>query len=122
MANDLNKEMINEVERYMHIPKHMNEVNKKLLEDGIVDLNNQDERDKFFVNAMRSHNDEEVYSGKIIVPAELLNKKGMLSSEEFEIIKRHLETSYQILKSIDEYWILQKMYCIIMSVSMAKII
>ena len=41
--------------------------------------------------------------GKIMVPSELLNKPGMLTAEEFEIIKRHPETGYQILKSVDEY-------------------
>jgi HD-GYP domain-containing protein (c-di-GMP phosphodiesterase class II) len=41
--------------------------------------------------------------GKIMVPPEILNKPSKLTDEEFEIIKRHPETSYQILKSVDEY-------------------
>jgi diguanylate cyclase (GGDEF)-like protein/PAS domain S-box-containing protein len=41
--------------------------------------------------------------GKITVPPELLNKPGRLTEEEFEIVKRHPEISYQILKSVDEY-------------------
>lgn len=41
--------------------------------------------------------------GKIMVPPELLNKPGKLTTEEYEIIKRHPETGYQILKSVDEY-------------------
>ncbi len=41
--------------------------------------------------------------GKIMISPELLNKPGRLTEEEFEIIKRHPETSYQILKSADEY-------------------
>ena len=41
--------------------------------------------------------------GKITIPSELLNKPARLSDEEFEIIKRHPETGYQILKSVDEY-------------------
>lgn len=41
--------------------------------------------------------------GKIMVPPELLNKPGKLTPEEYEIIKRHPETGYQILKSVDEY-------------------
>jgi HD-GYP domain-containing protein (c-di-GMP phosphodiesterase class II) len=41
--------------------------------------------------------------GKIILPARLLNKAEKLTDEEFDIIKTHAETSYQILKSVDEY-------------------
>lgn len=41
--------------------------------------------------------------GKIMVPPDLLNKPGKLNDEEYEIIKRHPETGYQVLKSVDEY-------------------
>ncbi|MGB5823941.1 MAG: diguanylate cyclase, partial [Proteocatella sp.] len=41
--------------------------------------------------------------GKIILPAELLSKSEKLTEEEFELIKKHPETGYQILKSVDEY-------------------
>ena len=41
--------------------------------------------------------------GKIMVPPEILNKPGRLTPEEYEIIKKHPETGYQILKSVDEY-------------------
>jgi diguanylate cyclase (GGDEF)-like protein/PAS domain S-box-containing protein len=41
--------------------------------------------------------------GKIMVPPELLNKPGRLTQDEFDIIKKHPETGYQILKSVDEY-------------------
>ncbi|SHF12109.1 PAS domain S-box protein [Alkalibacter saccharofermentans] len=41
--------------------------------------------------------------GKIMIPPELLNKVGRLTNDEFEVIKRHPEIGYQILKSVDEY-------------------
>lgn len=41
--------------------------------------------------------------GKIMISPKLLNKSEKLTNEEFEIIKHHPETSYQILKSVDEY-------------------
>lgn len=41
--------------------------------------------------------------GKIMIPPKLLNKKGKLTAEEYEVIKKHPETGYQILKSVDEY-------------------
>jgi HD-GYP domain-containing protein (c-di-GMP phosphodiesterase class II) len=41
--------------------------------------------------------------GKTIIPPDILNKPGKLTKEEFDIVKRHPETGYQILKSSDEY-------------------
>jgi PAS domain S-box-containing protein len=39
--------------------------------------------------------------GKIAVPAEILSKPGRLSSVEFELIKQHPESGYEILGAID---------------------
>lgn len=44
--------------------------------------------------------------GKIVVPPELLNKTGELTDEECELIKRHSEAGYHILKSVDDYAVL----------------
>lgn len=41
--------------------------------------------------------------GKVMVPPEIINKPSSLTREEFSLIKRHSEASYQILKSVDEY-------------------
>ncbi len=41
--------------------------------------------------------------GKIMVPPEILSKFEPLTAAEFDIIRRHPEVSYQILKGIDEY-------------------
>ncbi|MBP9975923.1 MAG: diguanylate cyclase [Synergistaceae bacterium] len=41
--------------------------------------------------------------GKIVMPPELINKTEKLSEEEYDLIKKHPEKGYQILKSIDEY-------------------
>ena len=41
--------------------------------------------------------------GKIVIPANIIKKPEKLSEEEYELIKRHSEKGYQILKSIDEY-------------------
>lgn len=42
--------------------------------------------------------------GKIKIPAEILCKPGRLDELEFGLIKRHPETGYEILKSIDFPW------------------
>ena len=41
--------------------------------------------------------------GKIVVPPAILNKPGKLSGDEMEIVRRHSEIGYQMLKSVDEY-------------------
>jgi putative nucleotidyltransferase with HDIG domain len=39
--------------------------------------------------------------GKLVVPAEILTKPGKLSSVEFDLIRLHSESGYEILKDID---------------------
>lgn len=93
IANDLNKDMINEVTRYMHVPKHMNEVNKRLLENGIINLEDTEERENFFVNAMQSHNDEEVYSFSIGLATGEYYGARKNKSNAIEIMRNNRETS-----------------------------
>ncbi len=42
--------------------------------------------------------------GKIVVPAEILNKPGRLTHNEFELIKDHVPAGFTILKGIDFSW------------------
>jgi diguanylate cyclase (GGDEF)-like protein/PAS domain S-box-containing protein/putative nucleotidyltransferase with HDIG domain len=41
--------------------------------------------------------------GKIAIPDVILNKPGRLTPEEFEVMKKHTEVGYQILRAADEY-------------------
>jgi diguanylate cyclase (GGDEF)-like protein/PAS domain S-box-containing protein/putative nucleotidyltransferase with HDIG domain len=41
--------------------------------------------------------------GKITIPSKILNKDSSLTQKELELIKRHPESGYQILRSVDEY-------------------
>lgn len=47
--------------------------------------------------------------GKISVPAEILNRPGKLSKDEFGIIKAHPEAGYDILKGVDFPWPITQM-------------
>ena len=40
--------------------------------------------------------------GKVIIPDDILNKKGPLTSEEFELVKKHPEAGYRIAKATPE--------------------
>lgn len=42
--------------------------------------------------------------GKIVIPAEILNKLDQLSDYELDMIKNHPQVGYEILKSIDFAW------------------
>ncbi|MGD0732248.1 MAG: HD domain-containing phosphohydrolase [Terracidiphilus sp.] len=42
--------------------------------------------------------------GKISIPVEILNKPGRLSPDEYELVKKHPETGYAILKDIPFNW------------------
>lgn len=42
--------------------------------------------------------------GKIAIPSEILNKPGRINKIEFELIKMHPQTGYDILKNIDFPW------------------
>jgi len=42
--------------------------------------------------------------GKIAIPAEILSKPGRLSENEFNLIKEHPRTAYDVLKDIDFPW------------------
>ncbi len=42
--------------------------------------------------------------GKIYVPAEILSKPGQLSQKEFELIKDHPQTGYDVLKDVEFPW------------------
>ncbi len=54
-------ESYNQIYSFMHIPGHINEINHKVIENGILDISDEKLRDKFFVGVLNSHNDE-IYS------------------------------------------------------------
>lgn len=61
IAEDINENIYNQIHTFLHIPHHVNEVNHKIIKNGILDLSNDKLRDKFFVGVLRSHSDD-VYS------------------------------------------------------------
>lgn len=61
IAEDMNSKIYHQIEAYMHTPLHVNEENHKLIENGIIDLTKDKEREKFFVGVLQSHRDE-IYS------------------------------------------------------------
>jgi diguanylate cyclase (GGDEF)-like protein/PAS domain S-box-containing protein len=61
IAGEINERIYEQINSFMHVPEHMNEVNYKIIENGILDLSDEIFREKFFVGVLSSHN-EEIYS------------------------------------------------------------
>lgn len=61
IAEDLNESIYNQIYSFMHVPEHINEVNHKIIENGILDLSDEILRDKFFIGVLNTH-DDDIYS------------------------------------------------------------
>lgn len=61
-VNGLNEQIISEVDIFIRDKKYLNLVNKGLIEKGIIDINNEVDRERFFVNALSNFDGEGIYS------------------------------------------------------------
>lgn len=61
MAADINEEVYNRIDTFMQVPYHMNEVNHKVIENGMLDWSDEKQRDRFFVGGLESHSNS-IYS------------------------------------------------------------
>ena len=48
MAADINDEIYNRIDTFMRVPYHMNEVNYKVIENGMLNLSDEKQRDRFW--------------------------------------------------------------------------
>lgn len=61
MATNTNTEIFGKVDAFIDIPRQINDMNRRVLENGIVDLGNEAERERFFVGILSSLN-QDIYS------------------------------------------------------------
>lgn len=61
IAGEVNESIYQKIVSFIEVPEHINEVNHIIIENGTLDLNNQEQRDKFFVGVLTAHN-KEIYS------------------------------------------------------------
>lgn len=61
IAEDINDQIFHQIDTFIQVPEHVNEVNQKLIQNGILELTNDTERENFFVGVLNSHNSE-IYS------------------------------------------------------------
>jgi hypothetical protein len=61
VGNDENKHIESEIETFLNLPVYIDEVGYNLLRNGLVDMQNEKERDIFFVGILKT-NPDNVYS------------------------------------------------------------
>ncbi|MDZ7836869.1 MAG: hypothetical protein U5N58_02390 [Actinomycetota bacterium] len=61
MAEETSSNILSQVDDFINTPLRINEINKEFIEQGIVDLNHEVEREKFFVSVLSSQS-ESIYS------------------------------------------------------------
>ena len=61
MDEDISEVIYNRVTNYIYLPDHINEINHMVIENGMLDLSDEDRRDRFFVEVLSAHS-EEIYS------------------------------------------------------------
>jgi hypothetical protein len=61
IAGKMSESIYGQIISFMYVPNQINETNHKILASGILDLNNEKIRDKFFVGVLSSY-DDEIYS------------------------------------------------------------
>ena len=60
-ALDVNSHISSQIESFLHVPLHVNEVNHLVIQNQILDLQNEQLRDKFFAGVLQAH-DQRLYS------------------------------------------------------------
>ncbi|HHU08336.1 MAG TPA: HAMP domain-containing protein, partial [Clostridiaceae bacterium] len=61
IASDINANIYSQVRSYIQTPHHINEINHKVIKNGMLDLSDDKQRDRFFVEILRAYSDE-IYS------------------------------------------------------------
>lgn len=61
IANDMDEKIYNKIDMLLSIPQNINEVNHKVIENNILNLSDEEAREKFFVGVLSAYS-KEIYS------------------------------------------------------------
>lgn len=61
LAKDIHNNIQNQVESFIYVPYHINQVNHLIIKNNLIDISDEVLRNKFFVGILNSHNDD-IYS------------------------------------------------------------
>ncbi len=62
LAENINQHIFEEIDDFMHVPMHTMEIYQALLQRGIIDLKDEEERERFFVEVLRNLRMHSLYS------------------------------------------------------------
>lgn len=92
LAEDMNSEIYKQVDGFISTPFRINEDNLELIENGVVDLYDETERENFFSSVLKTHKGENLYSfGYGTENGEYYGARRN-ENDEIEIVKNDSET------------------------------
>jgi signal transduction histidine kinase len=91
MEKDAAEDIYNKIETFIKVPVYINEVSHEVLENGIVDIYDENEREVFFAGMMKANN-EEVYSFSIGTEKGEYYGARRNENNDIEIMKNSAET------------------------------
>lgn len=94
MSEDMNREISHEINILLEEPYHINEMNQKLIQKGILDLTDESNRNKFFINVLQTH-DDEIYGFSYVTATGEYYGVRRNENHTIEIIKNNKDTKGQ---------------------------
>ncbi len=93
MSSNMSDDIYSKIDAFINIPLHINEHNHKMIEEGIIDLENDAERDFFFLNVLLSFSKDALYSFSYGDESGYYYGARRNGDEKTEIMKNNLETA-----------------------------
>ncbi|MCD4712014.1 MAG: diguanylate cyclase [Clostridiales bacterium] len=93
MSSNMSDDIYSKIDAFISVPLHINEHNHKMIEEGIIDLENDAERDFFFMNVLLSFNKDALYSFSYGDESGYYYGARRNGDEKIEIMKNNLETA-----------------------------
>ena len=88
----INEEIINGVEAFINLPLNINKTNHSLLEKGVIDIQDETQRDRFFVGVLSSYKDDPIYSFSYGMETGEYYGARINENNEIEIMKNNKDT------------------------------
>lgn len=57
LAADTHENIVDQIHAFLHVPEHVNEVNHRIIENNILDMADDRQRERFFAGVLLSHPD-----------------------------------------------------------------
>ena len=96
IAKNTNNEIYNQISEFIHNPIQINEANSKLLNKGIVDIDNESQREFYFSNVLKSHDGNYLYGFSLGMETGEYYGARKNEDGEIEVIRNNSETGGEL--------------------------